>query len=81
MSESRGIPHQDVLTVAGHDSVNMKEIVPTVMIFVPSVEGISHNTRELTRDDDLLAGVEVLTDVVAELARGRLTASAVHPQD
>lgn len=76
-SEARGLPHQDVLTVAGHDSVNMKEIVPTVMIFVPSVEGISHNTQEFTRDEDLVAGVDVLTDVVGELARGRLTSSDI----
>lgn len=80
-SEARGIPHQDVLTVAGHDSVNMKEIVPTVMIFVPSVAGISHNTQEFTRDEDLVAGVDVLTDVVGDLARGRLTAPDVRPED
>lgn len=67
-----GVPHADLLTVAGHDSVNMKEVVPTVMIFIPSVGGISHNTQELTEDDDLIAGVDVLTEVVAELARGRL---------
>lgn len=63
-----GFSYREIYTVAGHDSTNMKEKVPTVMLFVPSVEGISHNEAELTRDDDMLAGVEVLTDVVRRLA-------------
>lgn len=63
-----GFSHREVYTVAGHDSTNMKEKVPTVMLFVPSVEGISHNEAELTRDDDMLAGVEVLTETVRRLA-------------
>ncbi|WP_145941819.1 M20 family metallo-hydrolase [Corynebacterium glyciniphilum] len=63
-----GFSHREIYTVAGHDSTNMKEKVPTVMLFVPSVEGVSHNEAELTRDDDMLAGVEVLTEVVRRLA-------------
>ncbi|WKD62209.1 Putative hydrolase [Corynebacterium ciconiae DSM 44920] len=64
-------PH-DVYTVAGHDSTNLKEIVPTVMLFVPSVDGISHNEAECTSDADCLAGVEVLTAVVRRLLAGEL---------
>lgn len=63
-----GYTHQPILTVAGHDSVNMKEVTPTVMLFVPSVEGISHNERELTSDADLVAGLDVLTEVLHRLA-------------
>lgn len=70
-----GHAHGEILTVAGHDSINMKEIVPTVMLFVPSVDGISHNEGEYTRDDDLLAGLDVLTDVVRRLAHGELPAA------
>lgn len=76
VSDRLGVPHSDVLTVAGHDSVNMKERVPTVMIFVPSVQGISHNTREMTHDEDLIAGLGVLTEVMRELGEGRLTQAA-----
>lgn len=67
------LAHAPVMTIAGHDSTNMKEIVPTVMLFVPSVEGISHNEAELTRDDDLLAGLAMLTETVERLAAGDLT--------
>ncbi|MGV0870132.1 M20 family metallo-hydrolase [Corynebacterium kalidii] len=63
-----GVSHREVYTVAGHDSTNMKDTVPTVMLFVPSVGGISHNEAELTRDGDMLTGVEVLTEVVRRLS-------------
>jgi len=49
--------------------------VPTVMLFVPSVDGISHNEREFTSDDDMLAGLEVLTAVLTRVASGALTAT------
>ncbi|WP_437770374.1 M20 family metallo-hydrolase [Arthrobacter sp. KNU40] len=61
-----------VFTLAGHDSINMKDIVPTVMLFVPSVDGISHNEREYTNDHDACAGVDLLTEVLARLCRGDL---------
>jgi N-carbamoyl-L-amino-acid hydrolase len=74
-AERLGYSHDEILTVAGHDSINMKDIVPTVMLFVPSVEGISHNEREYTLDKDIVAGLDVLTDVVRRLARGELAAT------
>ena len=58
------------MTVAGHDSTNLKDHVPTVMLFVPSVEGISHNEAEFTRDEDAVRGVELLTEVARRLVRG-----------
>lgn len=64
--------NEEILTVAGHDSVNMKERVPTVMLFVPSVQGVSHNEGEFTSDADLVAGLDVLTEVVRRLADGAL---------
>lgn len=75
-----GYSNGEILTVAGHDSINMKSIVPTVMLFVPSVEGISHNEGEYTRDTDLVAGLDVFTDVVRRLATGEL-ATSTHESD
>ena len=68
-----GLSNDEILTVAGHDSINMKEIVPTVMLFVPSVEGISHNEGEFTSEADMLAGLATLTEVVRRLAHGSLS--------
>jgi N-carbamoyl-L-amino-acid hydrolase len=70
-----GYTSQRSATVAGHDATNMKEIVPTVMLFVPSVDGISHNEREFTSDADMLAGLDVLTAVLARVAAGDLAAT------
>ncbi|MFT4232592.1 MAG: M20 family metallo-hydrolase [Leucobacter sp.] len=72
VAEELGLAHDRVMTVAGHDSTNMKDRVPTVMLFVPSVDGISHNLKEFTRDEDLLAGIDHLTGVVRRLAEGAL---------
>ncbi|UVJ40142.1 M20 family metallo-hydrolase [Arthrobacter sp. CJ23] len=71
-AEKLELSNTPVFTLAGHDSINMKDIVPTVMLFVPSVEGISHNEREYTTDGDISAGVDILTEVVARLCRGEL---------
>lgn len=71
-AERLGFSHTKIMTVAGHDSTNMKDVVPTVMLFVPSVEGISHNEAEYTRDDDALRGVELLTEVARRLVQGGL---------
>ncbi|GAA4657702.1 hypothetical protein GCM10025779_24090 [Arthrobacter cryoconiti] len=68
-----GLVHQRVKNLAGHDSTNMKDIVPTVMLFVPSVDGISHNEHEYTHDADIVSGLPMLTDVVGRLAEGELS--------
>lgn len=72
VAEELGLTHDRVMTVAGHDSTNMKDTVPTVMLFVPSVAGVSHNLDEFTKETDLIAGVDHLTGVVRRLAGGAL---------
>lgn len=70
----RGLTYARVKTLAGHDSTNLKDIVPTVMLFVPSVEGISHNEHEYTTDQDIVTGLHMFTDVVRGLCLGELDA-------
>lgn len=71
-AERLGLSHARVLTLAGHDSTNLKDVVPTIMLFVPSHEGISHNEREFTSDADLLAGLDLMEEVVARMVAGDL---------
>jgi len=59
-------------TMAGHDSVAMNRVVPTVMMFIPSVDGISHCEREFTKDEDMVVGVNWLTEVATRMVRGDL---------
>jgi N-carbamoyl-L-amino-acid hydrolase len=55
---------------AGHDAQMLARVCPTGMVFVPSVNGISHNPTEHTDDADLEAGANVLMQVLLELAGG-----------
>ncbi|QXQ09689.1 M20 family metallo-hydrolase [Paeniglutamicibacter sp. Y32M11] len=80
-AESLGLTHGVVRTLAGHDSTNMKDIVPTIMLFIPSVEGISHNERELTHDADMVAGVDLLTEVLLRVVRGEFVSASGKAQD
>lgn len=53
---------------AGHDSQIFAPRVPTGMIFVPSIKGISHNPAEDTKVEDLCEGIKTLAYTLYELA-------------
>lgn len=53
-----------------HDATNVSRHLPVAMLFVPSIGGLSHTFEEDTREDDLVAGVEVLAQAVAALGSG-----------
>lgn len=53
---------------AGHDSQIFAPRVPTAMIFVPSIGGISHNPVEDTKTEDLVEGVKALVATLYRLA-------------
>lgn len=53
---------------AGHDAQMLARVCPTAMIFVPSIDGLSHNLAEDTAPDDVRAGADVLLATVLELA-------------
>jgi hydantoinase/carbamoylase family amidase len=51
-----------------HDSAALAQAgIPAVMLFVPSIGGVSHAREEDTREDDLLAGVQSLHKMVMAL--------------
>lgn len=76
VATAAGLSSRRMRTRAGHDSINLKDVVPTVMLFVPSVDGISHSDREFTADPDLCHGVDVLTGVARRLVTERLPGGA-----
>jgi N-carbamoyl-L-amino-acid hydrolase len=65
---ARGLASRRMTSGAGHDAQMIARIAPAAMIFVPSVGGISHNPKEFTPETDLVAGANVLLDVVKCLA-------------
>lgn len=53
---------------AGHDAQQIATFTGVGMIFVPSVEGISHSPREYTRLEDIALGTELLAHVLLKLS-------------
>ena len=53
---------------AGHDAQMFARVCPSAMIFVPSVEGISHNPSEFTSQEDITLGSNILLQVLLQLA-------------
>ena len=52
---------------AGHDAQSMAEITKAGMIFVPSVDGVSHSPREYTSPEDCVNGANVLLQSLVAL--------------
>jgi hypothetical protein len=63
-----GYPAMEIVSGAGHDAQMLARVCPTSMIFVPSVNGLSHNLAELTHAADLQAGADVLLQMIVDLA-------------
>ena len=53
---------------AGHDSQIIAPRIPTSMIFVPSIKGISHNPAEDTKVEDISKGIKALKATLYQLA-------------
>ena len=66
-ARARGDSVQRMPSGAGHDAQMIARMAPTAMIFVPSHKGLSHNVAEHTDEADLVAGANVLLDVMLEL--------------
>jgi len=56
-----------MLSGALHDATNVARYLPVAMLFVPSINGISHAFEEDTDEADLVTGLEVLAGAVARL--------------
>jgi N-carbamoyl-L-amino-acid hydrolase len=55
-------------TGAGHDAGILSGTIPTAMLFVRNPTGVSHSPAEFATEDDCVAGVIALADVLEGLA-------------
>ena len=60
---------QHMPSAALHDAMFLAEIMPAAMLFVPSINGISHDFAENTSDEDIVRGCQVLATAVASILR------------
>ena len=67
-AEGRGYSHMLMPSGAGHDAQFMTDITDTGMIFVPSVNGVSHAPDEWTHWTDVERGANLLLDSLVVLA-------------
>jgi N-carbamoyl-L-amino-acid hydrolase len=68
VADRHGLTHMRLPSGAGHDAQMLARVCPTGMVFVPSHRGISHNPAEHTDTVDLVAGCDVLLQVLLSLA-------------
>lgn len=64
----KGLNYRMMHSGAGHDSQIIAPRIPTGMLFVPSIKGISHNPAERTELSDLKQGIEALKSSLYELS-------------
>ncbi|MGV3265251.1 M20 family metallo-hydrolase [Cytobacillus pseudoceanisediminis] len=72
ISEAAGVLGYSTLRLfsgPGHDAKYISKMADTGMIFLPSINGISHNEKELTLEDDIEKGANVLLNTILKLAR------------
>jgi hydantoinase/carbamoylase family amidase len=70
--ENKNLSYQFMQSGAGHDAMNMTRLGPVGLIFIPSVDGLSHHPDEYTEMDDILMGIEVLEEAVLQFASASL---------
>ncbi|WP_438999038.1 Zn-dependent hydrolase [Variovorax beijingensis] len=67
-AEAQGMTWMNVISGAGHDAVYLARVCPTAMIFVPCLDGISHNEIEDAQPGHLEAGCNVLLQAMLQSA-------------
>ena len=71
-ADDLGLSFKFMPSGAGHDAQDMAQIAPTGMIFVPSVNGVSHSPKEFTSAQDMANGASVLYRTVIAIDAGAL---------
>ncbi|WP_080058778.1 M20 family metallo-hydrolase [Spirosoma aerolatum] len=70
-AKSLGLTYKYLPSGAGHDSQEIALIAPVGMIFVPSVNGISHSPKEFTKAVDMTNGVNVLLQTILAIDKAK----------
>lgn len=66
-AESCGAPYLDMNSGAVHDTSMLALVTDVGMIFIPSVDGKSHNPQEYTAPEDIALGCQVLLETALRL--------------
>ena len=69
-AEALGLSHMRLFSYAGHSAQILSRTMPSAMIFIPSVNGISHHPDEFTEWSDVINGANVLLQTILNVAGG-----------
>jgi len=72
VSSDLGYTNMVLPSGAGHDAQDMALIAPSAMIFVPSVDGISHSPNEFTEFEMIFKGANVLLNSLKKIDKTKL---------
>lgn len=61
-----GYSNQTIVSGAGHDAINIAKHCPTTMIFIPCIDGLSHNEAEDIYAKDAAQGADVLLNAILD---------------
>ena len=67
-SKSQGYTSREIISGAGHDACNIASVANSSMIFIPCIDGISHNEVEDAKPEWITAGGQVLLGAILEMA-------------
>lgn len=65
--KERGYSYRRILSGAGHDALEIGQVLPTVMLFVPSKDGRSHCPVEFTKYSDFAKASVIMAELAKEL--------------
>lgn len=66
--QAHGYSSREIVSGAGHDACYLAGVAPTSMVFIPCIDGISHNEIENVKPEWITAGANVVLSAILQKA-------------
>ena len=66
--KTHGYSSREIVSGAGHDACYLAGVAPTSMVFIPCIDGISHNEIEDVKPEWITAGANVVLSAIIKKA-------------
>ncbi len=67
-TQAHGYSSREIVSGAGHDACYLAGVAPTSMVFIPCIDGISHNEIEDVKPEWITAGANVVLSAILQKA-------------
>ena len=67
--KEQNIPYTFMIGGGGHDSQEIGQKIPTVVLHIPCRNGVSHTPEEFASIDDIMVGIDALTGLLEKQVR------------